>query len=229
MKTKIYIDESLKQDIRRELNSVLARCKGVPSILKDYGYKVSHENVADCLTLKREQTRGEQIDDSLNAYQGAAVRYSVVSKWVGCPNWEKELSEKMAEAVDGRLSPKRQHEEIEHLQNEFEVMAFRCYELMNPTRGIFQDTSRFVRWFDIEGEEVILSPQIEKLIEEEASVYCETKKAETALKLHKQAAEVLSEFVALFPKDRQPDDIGDLFVINGDKVETRNINYNLYL
>ena len=229
MKQKIYTDESLKQDIRREINRVLTRCKALPSILGEYGYNVSRENVADCLTLKREQVTGEQISDSLNAMTGAVVKYQVVNKWVGCPNLERELAEKQASAVDGRYSPKRQHDELEALQNEFEVMLFRCNELMNPIHGAYINTSRFARWFDVEEGKIILSPQIEKLIEEEATIYCETKKAETALKLHRQAAEILSEFVALFPKSKQPDDIGDLFVIDGDIVRMNNINYNRYL
>lgn len=229
MKQKIYTDSLLMGEIKREVNRAFAQCKPIENILAEYGYKVTRENVTDCLTMRQEQVRGELLSDGLNGFSGALPKYAVSTKWVGCPHLEKELADKMENAIDGRYSPRRQHEELEALQSEFDVMLFRCNEQIHPTRGQILNLSYFVRWFDVEDGKIILSPQIEKLIEEEATIYCDSKKAEVAFDLHKQTAEMLTKFVALFPKDRQPDDVGDLFVIDGDEVVIRNINYNKYL
>lgn len=229
MKEKIYTDTLLMGEIKREVNRALTRCKPLEDILTKYGYKVTRENVTDCLTMRQEQVRGERLGDVLDGFSGALPRYAVVTKWIGCPHLEKELAGKQASAIDGRFSPKRQHEELEALQSEFDVMLFRCSEQVHPTMGDSLNLGYFLRWFDVEDGKIILSPQIEELIKEEATIYCESKTAKVAFELHKQTAELLTKFVALFPKDRQPDDIGDLFVIDGDKVEVRNINYNLYL
>lgn len=229
MKQKIYTDSLLMGEIKREVNRALAQCKPIENILAEYGYKVTRENVTDCLTMRQEQVRGELLSDSMSLFSGALPKYAVSTKWVGCSHLEKELADKMENAIDARFSPRRQHDELEALQAEFDVMLFRCYEQIHPTRGQFLNLSYFVRWFDVEADNIILSPQIEKLIEEEATIYCESKKAELAFELHKQASEILTKFVALFPKDRQPDDVGDLFAIDGNEVAIRNINYNKYL
>lgn len=229
MKQKIYTDTLLMGEIKREVNRALAQCKPIENILVEYGYKVSRENVSDCITMRREQVQGELLSDSLNAFTGAVLKYAVATKWVGCPHLEEELSDKINNTIDSRHSPKRQQEEREALQSEFEVMLFRCYEQIHPTTDLFFDYSHFLRWFDVEDGKIILSPQIEKLIEEDATIYCNSKKAESAFELHKQAAEALTKFIALFPRDRQPDSVGDLFVINCNEVVIRNINYNKYL
>ena len=230
MKKVIYVDAQLQMEIKRGVERSLRQVKPIIQILKDNGFEASKANVLDCLNMVKEQVRGEQIGDTV--YNGLSesqvLAYQVDYIFKDCTNLDKEFKAKLEACLKGENIPIIRKEKEAQYRERYDRMRTKVYDVLHPFNGNV-DTRFFKSCFDVENGDIILIPDIDRLTKEEATVYCESKAAEKALDLHNQTAAILSQFIALFPKNRQPEDVGDLFYIEGGTVHMRELNYNIYL
>lgn len=230
MKKVIYVDIRLQDELKRGVERSLKQVKPIIKILKDNGFEVSRANVLDCLNMVKEQARGEQIDGTVFNWlsESQVLAYQVDYIYKNCPNLNKEFGVKLEEVLKGENIPILRKEKEALYKEQYDRMRSRIFDILHPFNGEVE-TQYLKRWFDVEHGDIILTPDIDRLIKDEATVYCETKAAEKALDLHQQAAALLSQFIALFPQNRQPEDVGDLFYIEENMVHMRELNYNIYL
>lgn len=231
-KVKMYVDSGRYDIIRMDLNRSLKAVKPIEVILRDNGFHVTRETVIDCLNMEKTLSRGAVSDNDAFLLEDGQRQpmFDALELYTNCPHLDGQF-EKMKKRLINKDYPKAiQDNEAARLDGWYNDIKRGIYNMLH-TVSMLEDINYLYlkRWVSVADGKIMLVENVHDLITEESTVYCESDKALKAYELHKQAADVLKEFIGLFPKDKQPDDIGDLFTVWDGDIAIKNINYNRYL
>lgn len=231
-KSRIYIDTSVKDEIRRELNRTLELAKKAATLLSKYGFSITKENILDAVTITKESSKGNSVTNQ--AYIGGntenrVLLYECLYSFGNCGHLDEEFQEKLENSLMNVVIPVLHRELEAKAKEDYDRLRGELHSLFHPSIGSEVNTKHFVKWFEVVNGEVTLPDNTNELIEEASSINCESDKAEEAFELHKKAAKAIEDFLSLFRKELHPSDVGMLFNVVDGNVYPAELNYNKYL
>ena len=229
--TKIYIDRILKDHIKRELYRAFEAAKKAVSMLSKQGFTINRENVTDCILMSKESKQGDSVEDQIfiGDTGNRVLLYECLYSFGHCRNLDAEFNKKLENSLKSTAIPIIRREQEAKAKEDYDRFRSEIYSLFHPSIGTEIDAHYLLEWLDVVGGEVTLPDNIDDLLEEAASIYCQSEKAEKAFELHKQASKAIEDFISLFKKEIHPSDVGELFFIADAKIYPVEINYNKLL
>ncbi len=238
MKTKerYFITDNplLEIDTKRRVMSAFEPCKQAAKIVTDFGFTLTREIVADCLTLRKvtkshpAQCTAKWVGESTDRYP---KEFEAVEAFEGDEHLKAELSKMLdgIEASDERPAAKKA--KIEALKEEYEIMVSQIYGLFHLGRKTIE-TECLYRYFFVEAGEVMLPKDIDERIKADTATYAETEKGIKAYKLHRQIAEnlnTLADMMKNASRSNFTSNVDALFFEGEDgSVQPSPIDYDIY-
>lgn len=229
--TKIYIDSRLKDEIKRDLYRAFEAAKKAVTMLSKQGFTINRENVSDCILMSKESRQGNPVENQIfiGEADNRVLLYECLYSFGHCANLDAEFNKKLENSLKSTAIPVIRREQEAKAKEDYDRFRSEIYSLFHPSIGTEIDAHYLLQWFDVVGGEVTLPDNINDLLEEAASIYCEGERAEKAFELHRQAARAIEDFISLFRKEIHPSDVGELFFIADGKIYPVEINYNKLL
>lgn len=238
MKTKerffITYNPLLEIDTKRRVTSAFEPCKQAAKIVTDFGFTLTREIVADCLTLRKAiksqpaQDTAKWVGESTDKY---VKEFEVVEAFEGDEHLKAEFS-KMLDVIEaGDERPAAKKAKIEALKEEYKTMISQVYGLFHLGRKTIE-TESLLHYFIVEAGEVMLPKDIDERIKADTATYAETEKGVKAYKLHRQIAEKLNTLADLMKNASRSNftsNIGELFFEGEDgSVQPSPVDYDIY-
>lgn len=225
---EIFFDNVQYGVIKRSLHIPLTIAKSVAKVLSEAGFQVNKDNIKDCLLLRREERKIKQSDNIqyVGQYsQHQSQMYVCETIFVNNEHLQAEFESMLNKSLKGVIMPVFRKEREETARDDFWMLQSRIYNIVHPSTGEILGINYFVQWFDIKNGEVALVDNVDDLIREEATIYADNEETIQILKRHDEAVDALNKLMEVFAFEDL--DVG--FIIAGNKVARRPINYKLYL
>lgn len=225
---EIFFDSAQYGIIKRGLHLPLEIGKKVAIMLQEAGFQVNKDNIKDCLLLDKED-RKTQLGGNIQ-YMGhnsdiQQKMYVCETVFINNEHLQAEFEAMLNKSLKGVIMPVFRKEREETAREDFWMLQSRIYNVTHSHIGEIPGLRYFIEWFEVKDNEVILPHNIEELIRAEATIYADDEQTAEILRRHDEAAEALNKLMEVFAFE----DLAIGFIIVGDKVARRPINYKLYL
>ena len=230
--TKIFVNRLLKDDLRRNLNRSFEVAKKAVLLLSKNAFPITKDNVLDAIQMTKKSSEGNPVENQI--YIGSnpdnrVLLYECLYSFDNCSHLDDEFQKMLDKSLKSINIPVMRQEMEARAKEEYDRMRNEIYTLFHPSIGTEVDTKNLQKWIEVVNCEISLPDNLEDLLEEAATIYCESEKAETAFELNKKAAKAIEDFVSCFRKEIHPSDVGVLFIIDNGRVYPVEINYNKLL
>lgn len=193
---KIFITDNplLEIETKRRVMMAFEPSKQVARIVTDFGFTLTREIVADCLTLKKVikqcpvEGATRWVGENADKY---AKEFEAVETYEGDEHLKAELSKMLQPIIESNVRTAEKQARAEALRTEYKSMVERIYVLFHTGLRTIE-TVDFLHYFDVEDGEVVLPKNIDELIKADTATYATTEKGKAAYQLHKQIAEDLN-------------------------------------
>jgi hypothetical protein len=225
---EIFFDSSQFGVIKRSLNVPLNIAKSVAKLLTEAGFQVNKDNISDCLKLQREERRIKQSNNIEYIGQhpeNQMQMYVCETIFINNEHLQAEFDSMLQKSLKGVIMPVFRKEREETAKEDFWMLQSRIYNMVHPFPDAMPGLNYFLKWFDVEGDEVVLPENVDELIKEESTTYADDDETIQILQLHDEAVDALNKLMEVFAFD----DLNTGFILVGGKVARRPINYKLYL
>lgn len=235
-KEKIFITDNplLEIDTKRRVMLAFEQCKQAAKLVTDFGFTLTREIVADCLTLRKviksrsAQGTAKWVGESTDKYQ---KELEAVEVFEGDEHMKTEFSKMMDKVGASDERPAAKEAKNNALKKEYESMLSRIWGLFHTGRQPI-DTEPLLRYYDVEAGEVILPKDIGERIKADTATYAETEKGIKAYKLHRQIAENLNTLAGMMKNASRSNftsNVDALFFEGEDgSVQPSPIDYDIY-
>ena len=224
---EIFFDNSQYGVIKRGLNIPLQMAKKVALMIADAGFQVTKDNVTDCLLLEKEERKKAISDNIKYVGQYSEIQtkmYECETVFIHNEHLKAEFESMLQKSLKGVIMPVFRKEREDTARDDFWMLQSRIYNVTHSF-GDVPGLRYFLRWFDVVNDEVILPENVDELIRAEATIYADDEQTKEILQLHDEAVDALNKLMEVFAFEDL--DVG--FIIVGNKVARRPINYKLYL
>lgn len=198
-------------------------------LIKEANLPITREIVLDCLTITKEEVCTYPTDG--NGKTSEVGQTSTIYKH--CPSIDAEFAKLMKLATEGKpkVIANVFKSEIESTATAFKESVFKVFD--NLCSNSKESTYELQKYVFVDGDEIKLPEDIEERVKQDTGIFCKTEEQAQAFEAHKQAADAINAFFALFPKQYHPHtaaEVGNLFAFDEKgNVCAQIIDYSLYI
>lgn len=229
--TPIFVGENslARLECMRNLRFQFKKAQQFVPLIKDANLPVTRDIVMDCLTMTKAEQATFPTDEN-----GKVSKYGTMSYvYKHCPHIDAEFARMTQAATEGRpkLIADKEEAEIASVAANFKESVFGVFS--NLGKDSKERTEELQRYVLVDGGEIKLPEDIEERVAHDTGVWCETEAQAQALEAHRQAANAVRDFLALFPRQYWPHstaELGNLFKFGEDgTIQTQTIDYSLFI
>lgn len=229
--TPIFVGENnlAKTECMRNLRFQFNKSQQFVPLIKDANLPITHDIVMDCLTITKAEHATYPTDEN-----GKVSKYGTMSYvYKNCPHIDAEFAKMAQAATEGKpkIIADKERAEIASVAETFKESVFNVFA--NLGKDSRESTKEMQRYVLVDGGEIKLPEDIEERVAHDTGVWCETEAQAQALEAHRQAANAVRDFLALFPRQYWPHstaELGNLFKFGEDgAIQPQMIDYSLFI
>lgn len=229
--TPIFVGENSlsKTECMRNLRFQFNKAQQFVPLIKDADLQVTQDIVMDCLTITKEEMPIFPIGKDDKPSEIGTMSYV----YKHCPHIDAEFAKMTQAATEGktRRIADMERAEIASVAETFKESVFNVFA--NLGKNSRESTKEMQRYMLVDGGKIKLPEDIEERVAHDTGVWCETEAQAQALEAHRQAANAVRDFLALFPRQYWPHstaELGNLFKFGEDgAIQPQTIDYSLYI